>query len=66
MELVVDFRLAVTVDHEEFEKQLQAWCTEAGEGVTFSFDQKGPPIAPTILDDSNPYWVAANAAFSKL
>lgn len=64
--LTVDFRVAVDVDHEAFEQQLFEWMSEAGGGISVRYIQKNPPVPPTKLDDSNPYWVAANAAFTKL
>lgn len=64
--LTVDFRLAIDVDHEQFEKQLRDWMAEAGDGITLRFIQKNPPVAPTILDDSNPYWVAIRDTFKEI
>ncbi|KZC08889.1 PREDICTED: aminoacylase-1-like [Dufourea novaeangliae] len=55
---VFDIRLDPSVDHDEFEAMIKTWCQEAGENVTYSFEQKNPKIENTKLDDSNPYWVA--------
>ncbi|XP_023936471.2 aminoacylase-1 [Bicyclus anynana] len=55
---VFDCRLAVTVNHEEFENMVQQWCKEAGEGVTYEFEQKNPNVEVTKTDNTNPYWVA--------
>ncbi|XP_076652438.1 aminoacylase-1 [Halictus rubicundus] len=55
---IFDIRLDPSVDHEEFEAMIKKWCQEAGEGVTYSFEQKNPKIENTKLDDSNPYWLA--------
>lgn len=63
---MADFRLAVDQDHTAFEQKILDWSEQAGTGITVRFIQKNPPVAPTILDDSNPYWVAARDAFSKL
>ncbi|XP_076300191.1 aminoacylase-1 [Lasioglossum baleicum] len=54
---IFDIRLDPSVDHEEFEAMIKKWCKEAGEGVTYSFEQKNPRIENTKLDDSNPYWL---------
>uniref|UniRef100_A0A1I8N6R7 N-acyl-aliphatic-L-amino acid amidohydrolase n=1 Tax=Musca domestica TaxID=7370 RepID=A0A1I8N6R7_MUSDO len=53
-----DIRLAITVDHQEFEKQLQKWCEEAGGGIELHFEQKEPKVEATKVDASNIYWVA--------
>ncbi|CAG9135737.1 unnamed protein product [Plutella xylostella] len=58
MTVTFDIRLAIDVDHKEFEDMIQRICKEAGEGVTYEFEQKGPYVETTKLDDSNPYWLA--------
>uniref|UniRef100_A0A8C6GYE3 N-acyl-aliphatic-L-amino acid amidohydrolase n=1 Tax=Mus spicilegus TaxID=10103 RepID=A0A8C6GYE3_MUSSI len=45
-----------------FEKQLQRWCQEAGEGVTFEFAQKFTEPRMTPTDDSDPWWAAFSGA----
>ncbi|CAG4972095.1 unnamed protein product [Parnassius apollo] len=60
--VVFDVRLAVTVNHEDFENKIKQWCKEAGDGVTFEFEQKNPNVECTKTDDSNPYWVAFKGA----
>ncbi|XP_014369383.2 aminoacylase-1 [Papilio machaon] len=64
--VVFDIRLAVTVDHEEFENKVTKWCKEAGDGVTFEFEQKNPNVECTKLDNSNPYWVAFKGVCDEL
>ncbi|XP_013181584.1 PREDICTED: aminoacylase-1-like [Papilio xuthus] len=64
--VVFDVRLAVTVDHEEFENKVTQWCKEAGDGVTFEFEQKNPNVECTKLDNSNPYWVAFKGVCDEL
>ncbi|XP_041982810.1 aminoacylase-1A-like [Aricia agestis] len=64
--VVFDCRLAVTVDHVEFENMVKAWCKEAGEGVTYEFEQRNPPVAVTKTDTSNPYWVAFKTAADEM
>lgn len=55
---VFDLRLPPTVDHEEFEATIKRWCEEAGQDVTYSFEEKNPKVESTKLDDSNPFWIA--------
>ncbi|KPJ05663.1 Aminoacylase-1, partial [Papilio xuthus] len=64
--VVFDVRLAVTVDHEEFENKVTQWCKEAGDGVMFEFEQKNPNVECTKLDKSNPYWVAFKGVCDEL
>lgn len=63
---VFDIRLAVTVDHVEFEAMINQWCKEAGEGVTIEFEQKNPYVECTKVDASNPFWTAFKAATDEL
>ncbi|KAJ2949818.1 hypothetical protein O0L34_g11133 [Tuta absoluta] len=63
---VFDCRLAVTVDHEEFDNMVKRWCKEAGEGVTTEFEQKNPKVECTKTDNTNPYWVAFKKAVDDL
>ncbi|XP_065365133.1 aminoacylase-1-like [Calliphora vicina] len=58
MQMGFDIRLAITVDHAEFEKQVRQWCVEAGGDIELEFEQKEPKVEPTKIDSSNPYWVA--------
>ncbi|KAI8122699.1 hypothetical protein FF38_01384 [Lucilia cuprina] len=58
MQMGFDIRLAITVDHAEFEKQVRQWCVEAGGDIELEFEQKEPKVEPTKIDNSNPYWVA--------
>lgn len=53
-----DVRLAVDVDHEEFESMVRGWCAEAASDVQLEFHQKNPKVEVTKLDSSNPWWVA--------
>ncbi|XP_023954496.2 aminoacylase-1 [Bicyclus anynana] len=61
-----DIRLALSVNFEEFENMIKQWCIEAGDGVTYEFEQKDVYVAPTSVDSTNPYWVAFKAAIDKL
>lgn len=49
-------RLALDIDHTEFENQLKRWCEEAGGGIDIFFEIKNPYVTPTKMDDTNPYW----------
>ncbi|XP_058978503.1 aminoacylase-1B-like [Musca domestica] len=66
MVLGFDVRLALDVDHKEFEEQLHKWCEEAGGDINLTYDQKRPRVPPTSTDDSNPFWVAFKAAADEL
>jgi aminoacylase len=60
--VVFDVRLAVTVDHAEFEDMVNKWCSEAGPGTFVEFEQKEPKVPVTKLDSSNPWWLAFRSA----
>jgi len=60
--VVFDVRLAVTVDHAEFEDMVNKWCSEAGPGTYVEFEQKEPQVQVTKLDSSNPWWLAFRSA----
>lgn len=53
-----DIRLALDVDHEEFENRLNAWCAKAGGDISIRYESKKPKVAPTKIDNTNPYWLA--------
>ncbi|CAG9785557.1 unnamed protein product [Diatraea saccharalis] len=59
---VFDIRLAVTVDHTQFENMVKQWFAEAGPNVTYEFEQRNPFVECTKLDATNPYWVAFKGA----
>lgn len=48
------------------DKQLKKISNEAGGGIEIRFEQKGPYVEPTRLDDSNPYWLAFKKAVDTL
>ncbi|XP_023727713.1 aminoacylase-1 isoform X2 [Cryptotermes secundus] len=60
--VVFDIRLAVTVDHAEFETMVNSWCSKAGPGTYVEFEQKEPKVQVTKLDSSNPWWLAFKRA----
>ncbi|XP_016960378.1 aminoacylase-1 [Drosophila biarmipes] len=66
LEAIFDMRLSITLDLVAFEQQIRKWCEEAGGGIKIEFPQKEAYVAPTKLDDSNPYWLALSAAFDEL
>ncbi|XP_028169805.1 aminoacylase-1A-like [Ostrinia furnacalis] len=61
-----DIRLALSVDHQQFEDMIKRWCAEAGSDVTYTFAQKDCYVASTPLDNTNPYWLAFKEAAEKL
>lgn len=63
---MIDIRIALDVDHQEFEKMFRGWCDEAGAGIEYSFKQKQPKVTPTKTDDSNIYWKAFSKAIDEL
>lgn len=62
-EIVVtfDIRVAVNVDHEEFENTINGWCKEAGNGV-FAKIRKEPQTSLSSIDPDDPWWGAFNSA----
>lgn len=63
---MVDIRLAIDVDHDEFEKMLNRWCEEAGGNIQIEFEFKDSYVPPTPIDDSNIFWIALKRTFDKL
>ncbi|XP_067010222.2 aminoacylase-1 [Anabrus simplex] len=66
MSVVMDIRIAPTVDHAEFESMLEEWCKEAGPGTYIEFLQRGIKESVTALDSSNPWWTAFKSVADKL
>lgn len=64
--VVVDMRLALDVDHQEFEAMFAKWCQESGEGIVYEFEQRQPKVPPTKTDKSNIYWGAFMSAVEEL
>ncbi|XP_031350143.1 aminoacylase-1-like [Photinus pyralis] len=64
--MTVDSRIAPTRNLEEWQRTLERWCKEAGEGTFIVFDQKHPQVPVTCIDNSNPYWVAFKNVFEQL
>lgn len=61
-----DMRLALDVDHREFENQLRKWCEEAGGDIDIFFEIKNPYVPPTKMDDTNAYWKTFKGTLDKL
>eukprot|EP01119_Soliformovum_irregulare_P013129 TRINITY_DN3466_c0_g1_i1.p1 TRINITY_DN3466_c0_g1~~TRINITY_DN3466_c0_g1_i1.p1 ORF type:complete len:327 (+),score=120.73 TRINITY_DN3466_c0_g1_i1:295-1275(+) len=55
-EACFDIRIPPTVDLEKFKKQLEDWCTEAGEGITYEFIQHLMQNKATSIQDDHAWW----------
>uniref|UniRef100_A0A673MRQ7 N-acyl-aliphatic-L-amino acid amidohydrolase n=1 Tax=Sinocyclocheilus rhinocerous TaxID=307959 RepID=A0A673MRQ7_9TELE len=63
MDVSFDLRIPPTVNLQEFEEKIKAWCKVAGEDVTYDFAQEGLPaigfspmnLTPILLHDHNEY-----------
>ncbi|MCJ8744176.1 hypothetical protein PDJAM_G00115420 [Pangasius djambal] len=58
MDVSFDIRIPPTVNLQEFEEQIKAWCKEAGDDITYDFAQKGMNQKTTSTEDSDPWWRA--------
>ncbi|XP_063709896.1 aminoacylase-1-like [Culicoides brevitarsis] len=61
-----DMRLALDVDHAQFEAQLKQWCEESGGGIEIFFEIKNPYVPPTKMEDSDPYWKTFKGTLDEL
>ncbi|XP_037936843.1 aminoacylase-1A-like [Teleopsis dalmanni] len=66
LEACFDIRLAITVDHKEFENQVRKWCAEIGGGIELEFEQKEPKVPLTKTDATNPFWIGFKKAIDDL
>lgn len=64
--VVFDIRLAIDVNHAQFEAMLNKWCDEAGGDIDIEYEQKEDFVEPTSLDSSNIYWNAFKGAIDEL
>lgn len=64
--MMVDIRLALDVDHNQFENMFKTWCDESGKGITYSFEQKQPKVEATKTDETNHYFTAFKSAVDEL
>uniref|UniRef100_A0A0B7A130 N-acyl-aliphatic-L-amino acid amidohydrolase n=2 Tax=Arion vulgaris TaxID=1028688 RepID=A0A0B7A130_9EUPU len=60
-----DIRVPPTADLIEFDNRVTRWCQEAGSGVTIKYHHKTMDYKITVLNQSNPWWVAFEGACSK-
>ncbi|KAJ6644482.1 Aminoacylase-1A [Pseudolycoriella hygida] len=60
LSVTFDVRLGVSADHDEFQKDIENWCEEAGGNVTVNYMIKDPKVPATRADDTNPVWVVLN------
>uniref|UniRef100_A0A671SSI1 N-acyl-aliphatic-L-amino acid amidohydrolase n=1 Tax=Sinocyclocheilus anshuiensis TaxID=1608454 RepID=A0A671SSI1_9TELE len=58
MDVSFDLRIPPTVNLQEFEVKIKAWCKEAGEDVTYDFAQKHMDQNFTSTEESDPWWHA--------
>ncbi|KAI5093738.1 aminoacylase-1, partial [Silurus meridionalis] len=66
MDVSFDIRIPPTVNLQEFEDQIKAWCKEAGDDVTYDFAQKGMNQKTTSTMDSDPWWRAFSSTCKSL
>lgn len=59
-------RLALDVDHTEFENQLRKWCEESGGGIEIFFEIKNPYVPPVKMEDTNMYWKTFKGTLDEL
>lgn len=64
--MTVDMRLALDVDHQEFENMFKKWCEESGTDIDYTFEQKQPKVPPTKMDFSNIFWAPFMNAVDEL
>ncbi|XP_056885973.1 aminoacylase-1A-like [Takifugu flavidus] len=62
MDITFDLRIPPTVNLQEFEQQIKAWCKEAGEDVTYEFAQKHMNQNMTSTEEKDPWWRAFSGA----
>jgi aminoacylase len=67
-EFIITFDCRITPQHDikKWQETIDQWCKEAGPGVWIEYEQKEDQVAPTKLDNSNPYWLAFKDATDKL
>uniref|UniRef100_H2LA56 N-acyl-aliphatic-L-amino acid amidohydrolase n=1 Tax=Oryzias latipes TaxID=8090 RepID=H2LA56_ORYLA len=66
MDVSFDLRIPPTVNLQDFERQIQEWCAEAGQDITYEFAQKHMNQNITSTDDTDPWWSAFSAACKSL
>ncbi|XP_033221949.1 aminoacylase-1-like isoform X2 [Belonocnema kinseyi] len=63
LSVAFDIRVAPGTNLEKFEKMVNGWLEEAGEGVNYTIIAKDVQVESTKLDDSNPFWIAFKKTF---
>ncbi|XP_037049217.1 aminoacylase-1-like [Bradysia coprophila] len=58
LSVTFDVRLGVNADHDQFQRDIETWCEEAGGNITINYAMKDPKAPTTRADDSNPVWTA--------
>ncbi|XP_062842732.1 aminoacylase-1-like isoform X1 [Trichomycterus rosablanca] len=66
MDVSFDIRIPPTLNLQEFEEQIKAWCKEAGDDVTYDFAQKAMNQTTTSTEDSDPWWKAFSSTCKSL
>ncbi|XP_046680751.1 aminoacylase-1-like [Homalodisca vitripennis] len=66
LKVVFDCRLSVNEDNEIFEQWIESVCREAGKGVSIKYNYTNDKIAPTKLNEDNPWWVALRTQFDAM
>ncbi|KAJ1109527.1 hypothetical protein NDU88_006887 [Pleurodeles waltl] len=66
MAAAFDLRIPPTVDLKAFEVNIQNWCRQAGEGVTYEFYQKTMDQTVTSTEESDPWWKAFSGPCKEL
>ncbi|XP_051172077.1 aminoacylase-1A-like [Leptopilina boulardi] len=61
-----DIRVTPSRNLTEFEKLIESWLKEAGEGVNYTTIYRGTPVQSTKLDNNNIFWIAFQKAASEL
>jgi aminoacylase len=64
--MMVDIRVSNDIDHEEFIRMFEGWCTEAGSGITYRFELREDKIAATDISEKNKYWTTFKKTFDEL
>ncbi|XP_061146532.1 aminoacylase-1A-like isoform X1 [Syngnathus typhle] len=66
MDVSFDLRIPPTVNLQEFEKVIQGWCKEAGDGITYDFAQKHMDQNITSTRENDPWWSAFSQACKEM
>ncbi|KAK6174932.1 hypothetical protein SNE40_013488 [Patella caerulea] len=64
MKASFDIRIPPTVNLEEFEKKINMWCKEAGEGIRIVYPVRGMSQDITSISSEDKWWAAFSSACS--